>query len=128
MAQITAKLVGETSAGGLSVAIYDDGELVWSHDYFASGATGDEYRERLRDVYADAVMAEEWRQFDGGDRDDDGDPIDPEATPTAIVTLTWSPSDGWTWLAHDGISADFVCVNAGRLPAGIVASQMRALV
>jgi len=38
--QIEAQLIGETSAGMTALHIYENGQLVYSRNFFENGATG----------------------------------------------------------------------------------------
>lgn len=113
---IKAELIGETSAGATIVQIYEDGELVWSHDYFATGASGSEYTETLKNqVYDDMTNAADWRQYDGCDRDDDGDVIDHRGK-THKVAWAWTPESGFEFVSRVGQSDEFAALNDERLP------------
>lgn len=117
MSNIKAELIGETSAGATIVQIYEDGELVWSHDYFANGASGPEYVETIKNqVYDDMVSAANWRQYDGCDHDEDGDVTDYRGS-THKVAWSWTPESGFEFGASVGQSDEFAELNRDRLPA-----------
>jgi len=71
----TAKLIGETTGGMTAVEIYDDDQLVWSHGYFGNGATKRGYIEGLCQVLDDMINCEDVEDYDGCDRDYNGDVI-----------------------------------------------------
>ena len=72
-----AKLIGESSAGATVVQIYNnENDLVWSHQYFANGATDRGYIDGLCQVIDDMMACADYEQYEGCDYDDDGDIID----------------------------------------------------
>jgi len=111
--KITSALIGETSAGGLWLHIYRDGELVYSHDYFANGATDSYYKSALRQAIDDMLAMEDYGDWEGNDMIDynDGD--------TTLETLTFDGAK-WELVGRDTISDDVIRVNKDRLPASII--------
>ncbi len=110
--KITSALIGETSAGGLCLHIYRDGDLVYSHDYFENGATDSYYKSALRQAIDDMIAMEDYGDWEGNDMIDynDGD--------TTLETLTFDGAK-WALVGRDTISDDVIRVNTDRLPADI---------
>jgi hypothetical protein len=119
--KIYAELIGENSAGLTVVQIYDNDKLVWSHNYFPSGASDDWYNRGLRQAYDDMIACEQYQEYEGCDIDD-GEIVD--YANDGYVVLRYTPSTK-TWklgeIKSDGQAYDFILRNADRLPRGIVA-------
>lgn len=122
-----ACLIGETTGGLTAVQVYRDDHLVWSMDYFSRGATNRQYIDGLRLAYNDMAVADTVVDWDCGDRDDDGEPVDYLASPTAWIVATCcggmlrfcAASRLW-----DTQSVDFVRHNADRIDSAIVAQWL----
>lgn len=121
---ICAKIIAETSAGMTALEIYQDDNLVWSHDYFANGATQDWYKRGMRQIIDDAHACADWGDYEGCDLDDDGEVVSQDCAATTYVLMTFVPGEGWTTgLDHlaDGQASDLIRTNRDRLPAEIIA-------
>lgn len=117
--RIEARLIGETSAGGLGLEIYEDGKLVYSHDYLKMGTTDAEYKAMLIQAIDDMLDIRNWSNWDGCERDEEGEVVILDRTLTTLTTLSF---DGITWSfgGNDTISDDVIKANAHRLPVDIV--------
>lgn len=94
-----AFLIGEKSAGMTAVEIEDENQtLVWSFRWFQDGASRDGYLEGLKDAIETMRQCEKWKEFDGGDFDDDGAPVCFDQSPTTGKMLSF---DGKTWLLEE---------------------------
>ena len=110
--KITSALIGETSAGGLCLHIYRDGDLVYSHDYFANGATDSYYKSALRQAIDDMLAMEDWESWE------DSDMIDYNDGDTTLETLTFDGAK-WELTGRDTISDDVIRENKDRLPDSV---------
>lgn len=120
---IEARIIGETSAGLTAIEIYRADTLIYSHDYFANGATDAEYKAGLLESYDDAMACEDCESWDGCD---DGTPHYDDADTTHVIA-TYSPRTGWTveipeHYGSDCQSYDWINANRDRLPADAVAA------
>lgn len=91
----TAKLIGESSGGMTAVEICEDGKLVWSHRWFDDGCSTAGYLSGLRDAIDCMRRAADWSGFDGGEYDEDGDPVSMDDGSTTGVMLVYDTSSGW---------------------------------
>lgn len=88
---MNAKLIGERSAGMTAVEIYDDNDnLVWSHEYFTTGASHQGYVNGLCQVLDDLVNCQDVDNYEGCDRDDDGDVIPYDTGDTTGIILEYN--------------------------------------
>lgn len=93
----------------LAIEIYQDDTLVYSHDYFANGASHDYYQEVIKtQAWDDMTNCADWEQYDGCDLDEDGDVVSQDCAKTTMQTLRYSPVDGWSYLGSDTMSNDFI--------------------
>lgn len=121
---IRAEIIAETSAGMTALEIYQDDVLVWSHDYFANGATQSWYREGQRQIIDDALACADWADFEGGDVDESGEAVQQDSASTTYILMTYRPAEGWTTdieALADGQASDLIRTNRDRLPVDIVA-------
>jgi len=107
---VKAQIIGETSAGMIAVMIFENGELVWSHDYFANGATEKHYHEMMKQAREDAEACADWRDYDGCDTDEDDEIVDYTVYDTSWVVAEyvdgeWAAGDE---LQNDGMAEDFL--------------------
>src|SRR3972149_11014770 len=101
---VIAKIIGEKSAGLLALEIWRDGDLVWSHDYFARGANSVTYAQGLVQIIDDMLALADVDDFDGCDRDEDGEPVGYSCSATTLPTLSYDGT-AWEYLGHDSMSA-----------------------
>ena len=123
--QYEARIIGETSAGMTALEIYVNGQLFWSNNYFADGATQSWYQQGLRQIFDDAMACESVEEWAEWQYDDDGNKI-VEKMNNAETTwnVAWyTPENGWTFEnpRNDGRSHDFITYNKDRIPADVVA-------
>lgn len=99
----TAKIISERTAGGLWIEIWvsqnEKDYLVFSHDYFESGATERQYRERLEQAKNDAEACLGWAEWEGCNRDSDSAIVCPSDGLTTYVVAEFARCDR----AHAGI-------------------------
>ena len=94
-----AFLIGEKSAGMTAVEIEDENNtLVWSFRWFRDGASQGAYVSGLEDAIETMRHCEKWKEFDGGDFDDDGAPVCFDQSPTTGRMLSF---DGKQWLIEE---------------------------
>lgn len=120
--KITAKLIEETSGGSLIVEIYDDGELVWAHDYFANGVSQSEMTSVLKQIINDMTKCEKYSSFDGCDIDENGEIIRASDLSTSIVTLIYLCGQ---WQKLDVLNVgkltnDLIIANQDKFPFEII--------
>jgi hypothetical protein len=113
MKNVKAQIIGETSAGMVAVMIFEDDKLVWSHDYFSNGSTESQYHANMQCAREDAEACEDWREFDGCDRDEEDNVVNYNRYDTnwIVAEYTTHPNAEWTagnTLRHDGMSEDFL--------------------
>jgi hypothetical protein len=87
----TARLIGEETAGMIAVEIWECGKLVWSHNYTMDGATYEQYDEICRQAGDDMINAKDWRDYDGGDMNEDGKPVLQNCCPETGVVVEYKP-------------------------------------
>lgn len=121
--EIEARIIGETSAGMTAIEIYENGELVYSAEYFIHGATSESYQRGLRDIFDDAVSCEDWASYET----QDDEPVFYDTTVTTHVIATYKPNSGWEVehpenFGRDGQSYDWIKANRDRLPEDAVAA------
>lgn len=97
---MNAFLIAERSAGMTAVEIRnaEDTEIVWSTMFFENGATHRGYIDGLFDAYECLRNAADVADYDGGDFDEDGNPVvyDNDDEHTAW-TLSYDTESGkWT--------------------------------
>jgi len=117
MKNITARLIGEHSAGMTAVQIYNGDRLVWSHEYFTDGATHQEYIDRMHQAYDDMVSCADYAQYEGCDYNDDMSVHDYDDGDTTGVDLVYDNGE-WTIIdpTMHGQNMDFLRYNRDRLP------------
>lgn len=95
---ITAKLIGESSGGFTAVQIYKNDTLVWSHEYFPNGASEYLYNIVMEyNVLDDMENCELYHEYEGCDRDENGEVIDYDTEKTTGVMLEYNNDTGfWT--------------------------------
>ncbi len=120
-----AKLIGERSAGMTVVEIYDGDNLVWSHMYFADGATRREYINGLCQAYDDMVGAGDVGQYEGCDYDEDGEVIQYSDDETSGTILEYDSETG-TWTVGDRYGQSDEILDALMLIGAIPADYMHA--
>jgi len=118
---VIAKIIGEKSAGLLALEIWRDGDLVWSHDYFARGANSVTYAQGLVQIIDDMLALADVDDFDGCDRDEDGEPVGYDCSATTLPTLSYDGT-AWEYLGHDSMSA--AAIAAFDLPCAISRKAM----
>lgn len=118
-----AQLIGENSAGMTAVEIYEADNLVWSHQYFSAGCTQAGYVSGLCQVWDDLADCADVADYEGGEVDDDGEPVLQNCATTTGVILEYD-SDNRTWTAGEdarrmGQSEEVLdaCMLAGLIPA-----------
>jgi hypothetical protein len=121
MKNYESRIIGEMSAGMTALEVYVDGELYWSHNYFAHGATSQYYAEALRKIYDDAMdcaTVEEWADWD--EYDEEGKPIVEayDTSETTWLVASYTPENGWNFEEPfpDGQAYDFIEANKDRIP------------
>ena len=91
-----AKLIGESAAGMTAVEIYnDEGVLVWARQWFTDGCSSSGYVEGLRDVVDCMRNCANVRRFEGGEVDDNGDPVRMDVEETTGVMAVYDSRSGW---------------------------------
>ena len=122
---ICAKIIAETSAGMTALEIYQDDVLVWSHNYFANGATQDWYKRGMRQIIDDAQACVDWEDFEGCDLGEGGGVVLQDCAATTYVLMTFIPSKGWNTdvddFDGDAQASDLIRANRDRRPAEIIA-------
>jgi hypothetical protein len=109
----TAYLIGETSGGMTAVEIRDDrGIFVWSCMWFGNGATADGYLSGLQTVIGAMLNADDWKEWEEGDREEDGRPVrydvEYEGCTTGVIcsydtdTKEWTVEDDWRNYGQSG--------------------------
>lgn len=118
-----ALLIGERSAGMTAVEIFDaDNNLVWAHQYFQMGATTGEYIAGMCQVWDDMVGCTDVADYEGGDYDEDGEPVDMDDADTTGVILEYDSESGTWTVGPDarrmGQSEEVLdaCMLAGLIP------------
>jgi len=97
-----ARLIGERSAGMTAVEIFDGEEnLVWAHRWFDNGCSTSGYISGLCDAVDCMRQCADVAMFDGGEIDDDGDPVAMDTEATTGVMLEYDTAGGWA-LGEDG--------------------------
>jgi len=92
----TAKLIGETSAGMTAVEIYNESDdLIWSYRWFDNGCTTSGYIAGLKAVYDCMSDCEDATDFDGGEVNEDGEPLEMDTESTTGIILTYDKINGW---------------------------------
>ena len=92
-----ARLIGEKSAGRTAVEIWENDNLLWSHMYFVDGATHQEYIDGLCQAYDDMINCNDWNEYEGCDRDDDGEVIEYGYSETSGIICEYdSDTNAWT--------------------------------
>jgi hypothetical protein len=96
--KMKSRLIGEKSAGMTAVEIYhNNGDLLWSHRYFADGATHQGYIDGLCQAWDDMHGCADVAEYEGNDLDDDGDPtLYDDSQYTGIMLEYDSDTDTWT--------------------------------
>jgi len=104
-----ARLIGERSAGMTAVEIYNGDILVWSHMYFAGGATERGYIQGLCQVYDDMIRCADIGQYEGCDYDEDGAVVQyDDADTTGIILEYDSSTQSWTMGSRYGQSDEIL--------------------
>lgn len=118
-----ARLIGESSGGMTAVEVRDDSDrLVWSHRWFDNGCSSSGYVSGLCDAWDCMRRCADAASFDGGEVDDDGDPIVMDDGGTTGVMLEYDTKVGWS-LGEDartlGQSSEIVdaCIAIGLINA-----------
>lgn len=118
-----ALLIGERSAGMTAVEIFDREEtLVWAHRWFDNGCTTSGYIYGLCDAFDCMRKCADVVRFDGGEIDDDGEPVAMNTESTTGVMLEYDTEGGWR-LREDartlGQSSEIIdaCMVAGLIEA-----------
>jgi len=92
-----ALLIGEQSAGMTAVEIFDgEDNLVWAHRWFDNGCSTAGYISGLCDAFDCMRQCADVAMFDGGETDDDGDPVAMDTESTTGVMLEYSTETGWS--------------------------------
>jgi len=116
-----AQLIGETSAGMTAIEIYNsDEELVWSHLYFANGATTGGYIDGLCQVYDDMTNCAEVEDYDGCDYDEDGNVVVYDDSETTGVIATFDSEKGWELEENFYLFGQSVEIVDALMSAGII--------
>jgi len=85
-----ARLIGERSAGMVAVEIWDADNLVWSHMWFADGATSTGYINGLADAARCILDCDDYDAWDGNSADDnDGVCVQYDNVDTTGVVLEY---------------------------------------
>jgi len=118
-----ARLIGERSAGMTAVEIFDGEEnLVWAHRWFDNGCTTSGYISGLCDAFDCMRQCADVAMFEGGEIDDDGEPVAMDTEVTTGVMLEYDTESGWS-LGDDartlGQSREIIdaCMAAGLIEA-----------
>ena len=120
-----AKLIGERSAGMTVVEIYDGANLVWSHMYFADGATQRGYISGLCQAYDDMVGCADVGLYEGCDIDEDGEVIQYSDDDTSGTILEYDSETG-TWTVGYRYGQSDEILDALMLIGAIPADDMHA--
>lgn len=92
-----ALLIGERSAGMTAVEVYNDNnDLVWAHRWFDNGCSTSGYISGLCDAFDCMRQCADVAMFDGGEIDDDGDPVAMDTETTTGVMLEYDTETGWS--------------------------------
>lgn len=118
-----AQLIGERSAGMTAVEIYnDENDLVWAHRWFDNGCSTSGYICGLCDAFNCMADCDYVAMFDGGEIDDDGDPVAMDTESTTGVMLEYDTKTGWSLgdgARNLGQSSEIIdaCMVAGLIEA-----------
>lgn len=117
-----AHLIGESTGGMTAVEIYsDNGDLIWSHEWFRDGCSTAGYIAGLVDAYQCMHQAANVEDFESGQTDDDGEPEQIDAGETTGVMLVHDTVTGWSIgeFCRLGQSSEIVdaCMTAGLISA-----------
>lgn len=116
-----AQLIGETSAGMTAIEIYNsNGDLVWSHMYFADGATAGGYIDGLSQVYDDLTNCADVEDYDGCDYDEEGNVVCYDDSDTTGVIATFDSEKGWELSEDFYIFGQSVEIIDALMAAGII--------
>lgn len=112
--QTTAKLFVEKSGGSLCVEIWENNQLVWSHDY--SQISDD---KAYKNVIDDMLKCKDWQDFDGCDYDLDGNVTSQDVGEFSALILSYQEG-AWSEENSTYLSDKLIVANADRLPTEIV--------
>lgn len=112
--QTIAKLIVEKSGGSLNVEIWENDQLVWSHDY--SQLSND---KAYKNVIDDMLKCKNWQDFDGCDYDLEGNVASQDVGEFCVPILSYQEG---TWSEENStyLSDQLIVANADRLPSEIV--------
>jgi len=112
---VTANLIGESSGGMTSIEIWDwekFPKLVWSCRWFDNGATEAGYLSGLQTVVNCMKNADAWKEWEEGDREEDGTPVcydtEEEESTTGVLciydthTKQWEINKNWRNYGQSG--------------------------
>lgn len=114
--KIKALLIGESSAGLTAVEIYNGDELVWSHDYFAQGATSSYYDEvNNKQIQDDMINCDDYLNYDGCDYDEDGEIVCYSDAETAGIVARYDSEGGFKFGVDDFGQTGDVVINGHKI-------------
>lgn len=87
-------IVDSNGSEDLWLQIYDNHKLVYAHEYLRDGATDAKYKRIMAEVKSDAEACENYADFEGNDKDDDGNVYDVWDSGYFCVA-EYCPESGW---------------------------------
>ena len=120
---ITATLIGETTGGMTAIEIHDSETLVYSHRWFADGASTSGYIRGLCEAVDCMKRCADWQQFDGREVDEDGEVVAMDTERTTGGVLSYSAETGWVVPEDFRNYGQSVEIVDALMSAGIIAAD-----